>query len=70
MTPDQALISSLLEQVRELQRTQPLVDVTEAAKFLGVSTKTVRRLVAADAIPFKRVGRSLRFNLSQLALKR
>lgn len=47
----------------------PLVDVGAAAKHLDVSTRTVRRLVENGKIPFRRVGRSLRFNLGQLGTR-
>ena len=45
----------------------PLVDVQVAADYLGVSTKTIRRLVADRVLPCRRIGRQLRFSLVQLA---
>lgn len=38
-----------------------VVDIDAIARMLNVSVSTVRRLVAADAIPHMRVGRQLRF---------
>jgi excisionase family DNA binding protein len=45
----------------------PLVDLHTAAKHLGVSTRTLRRMVAADVVPYRRFGRTLRFSLTLLA---
>ena len=42
------------------------VDVPGAAKWLGVSKRTVSQLVADDAIPHFRVGKQIRFHLPQL----
>ena len=38
----------------------PLLTVGEAAEFLGVCTKTVRRLITAQTLLSHRVGRSIR----------
>jgi excisionase family DNA binding protein len=40
-------------------RPQPRVSITEAAEYLGVSTRTVRRYIAADMLPAYRVGNQL-----------
>jgi excisionase family DNA binding protein len=45
----------------------PLVDLRTAAKHLSVSTRTLRRMVAADAVPYRRFGRTLRFSLALLS---
>jgi len=45
----------------------PLVDLRAAAKHLGVSTRTLRRMVAAEAVPYRRFGRTLRFSLTLLS---
>lgn len=41
---------------------EPLVGVEELARRLGVSHWWVRRAVREDRIPYKHVGRHLRFN--------
>jgi excisionase family DNA binding protein len=38
----------------------PLMTVAEAAAFLSVSTKTVRRLIAQGALGYVKIGRSIR----------
>jgi excisionase family DNA binding protein len=45
----------------------PLVDLRTAAKHLGVSTRTLRRMVAAEVVPYRRFGRTLRFSLTLLS---
>lgn len=45
----------------------PLVDLRTAAKHLGVSTRTLRRMVAAETVPYRRFGRTLRFSLTLLS---
>lgn len=39
----------------------PLMDVTEVAHVLRISTKTVRRRVNDGSLPHHRIGRHLRF---------
>jgi excisionase family DNA binding protein len=46
--------------------TPSLLDVQDATRFLGISERGLRRLVAAGAIPTYRVGRQLRFDESEL----
>jgi excisionase family DNA binding protein len=48
----------------------PLVDLRTAAKHLGVSTRTLRRMVAVEAVPYRRFGRTLRFSLTLLSSAR
>jgi len=59
----QAQLVELTAEVRQLRAAVPsqMVDLKTAADYLGVSTRTVRRLVADGAVPFRRVGRALRF---------
>lgn len=43
-----------------------LVDVDQIATILGVSTRTIYRLVEADGIPHMRVGKQLRFSVNDV----
>ena len=43
-----------------------LLTPAEAASFLSISTKTLKRLVATGALPAVRVSRSMRFDLRAL----
>ena len=63
----QRQVDALARAVEVMASTHPLVDVSVAADYLGVSPKTVRRLVADGTLPHRRIGRQLRFNLAQLA---
>jgi excisionase family DNA binding protein len=45
---------------------EPLLSVTDAAAFLSVSAKTVRRLLARGELGASRVGRQLRISRSEL----
>ena len=38
----------------------PLLDVLDIAKRLGVSTKSVRRMIARGELPIHRIGRLIR----------
>ena len=42
------------------------LSVAETADYLGTSERFVRRIVAERRVPFYRVGRHLRFRLSDL----
>ena len=44
-----------------------LIDLAEAAEFLGTTARHVRRLVDARAIPHYKVGGKLRFDIGELA---
>ena len=44
-----------------------LLSVREVAAYLGVCTKTVRRLIAAGALPTTRIGHHLRIVEADLA---
>jgi len=63
-----AEVKALREEIRRLREStpQPLVDLKAAALHLGVSTRTLRRWVDANRVPFRRVGRTLRFPLAAL----
>lgn len=43
-----------------------LLDVEEAAEFLGLTEKALRRRVERDVIPYRKVGRLLRFDPIEL----
>ena len=43
-----------------------LLNVTELAKWLGCTEKHVRNLVFRREIPFKKVGRLVRFNVGEI----
>ena len=45
---------------------RPLVDVSAAAAYMGVSPRFMRRLVAERRITFVKLGRHLRFELGDL----
>ncbi len=57
----QPALGELLAQTRPGGVEGQVVDIETIATMLGVSVKTIRRLVDADAIPHMRVGRQLRF---------
>ncbi len=44
------------------ERAQPLIDLPEVARRLGVNDRHVRRLVAERRIPFVKWGHLLRFD--------
>jgi excisionase family DNA binding protein len=46
--------------------TSQLISVAEAATFLAVSTRTVRRLIRAGDFPIVRIGCSIRISISAL----
>jgi excisionase family DNA binding protein len=60
-------IEALTAAVERIAAHQPLVDLQTAADHLDVSTRTLRRLVERGEVPFRRIGRVLRFNLALLA---
>jgi excisionase family DNA binding protein len=45
----------------DAERAQPLIDLPEVARQLGVNERHVRRLVAERRIPFVKWGHLLRF---------
>lgn len=50
----------------ELKGIRGLMDAAEAAEYLGVSERLVRKLTAERRIPFCRVGRLVRFTPEHL----
>ena len=60
-------VQALTAAVERMAAHQPLVDLQTAADHLGVSKRTLRRLVERHDVPFRRIGRALRFNLALLA---
>jgi len=47
-------------------RTRPLMEIDEAAQYLGVSVRHVRRLVAEKRIPYIKWGGRLHFDPDEL----
>jgi excisionase family DNA binding protein len=47
---------------------RPLLRVREVAARLGVSERTIRRLIATDRLPIVKVGRQVRIDQSELEL--
>ena len=37
-----------------------------AAKYLGISNNTLNEWISSDSVPFKKIGRSYRFNRNEL----
>ena len=60
-------LEALTAAVERMAAHQPLVDLQTAADHLGVSTRTLRRMVERQEVSFRRIGRTLRFNLALLA---
>jgi excisionase family DNA binding protein len=60
-------LGELTAAVKRMAVHQPLVDLRAAAEHLGVSTRTLRRMVEREEVPFRRIGRTLRFNVALLA---
>jgi len=48
------------------QQAQQGMSVREAAHFLGISEKALRRQIDRRVLPFRKVGRSIRFWRSEL----
>lgn len=42
-----------------------MLDLQAAADAMGISTRQLRRLIADDAVPYRRLGRSLRFPMAK-----
>jgi excisionase family DNA binding protein len=61
-------VEVLTAAIRDLGRQIPaqLVDIQAAADYLSVSVRTVRRMVARREIPYRRVGKVIRFDLKDL----
>lgn len=69
-----ARIDQLTAAVTKLTADQsahaPLADLQTAADHMGISTRTLRRMVDREEVPYRRVGRALRFNLALLGPRR
>ena len=52
---------------RPAMASVPLRSVADVAAFLGVSTRTVRRLIAGGDLAVHRIGRSLRISEADLS---
>ena len=48
------------------QKTEPLVDKGQVAKFLGVSTDTVDKERIKTDLPYYKLGRKVRFRISEV----
>lgn len=49
-----------------MQAVEDLLDVPGAARYLGVSIRSIYRLVSEGSLPSYRVGRQLRFDRDEL----
>ncbi len=47
---------------------EPLLSITEVAKRLDVSSKTIRRLIETKSIVIHRIGRQIRISETDLAV--
>lgn len=66
----QALPSRVAELERRLETfaaTEPLLNVRQAATFLGITPAALRASAYRGSLPCVRVGRRLRFRASELA---
>jgi excisionase family DNA binding protein len=68
LTPILLEMRQLAAAINSMNRCLPpaLLDPGEAAKALGVSLSTVRRRIKDGTLPVRRIGRSLRVDLSAL----
>ena len=62
----QRALAELLAQTRPGAVDDQIVDVDGIATILGVSERTIRRLVDTDQIPHMRVGKQLRFSVTDV----
>jgi excisionase family DNA binding protein len=62
------MLQALVAEVRELRKSIPaqLVDVAAAAKHFDVSEATIRRRIKRREMPFTRVGRAVRIDLTKV----
>lgn len=50
------------------ESVQPLVDIGGLAERLGVSERFVRRLVSERRVPFRKIGKFVRFDIAEIDL--
>jgi excisionase family DNA binding protein len=66
ITPDElrALVREAVREEMAAKHVDPVewIDATEAAKLLGVGTRTIQRLAKAGELPCTKLGTLLRFN--------
>ncbi len=62
--------ASKMRMLSVLDEGPRLLSVKEAAALLGVSTTTVYRLAGRREIPFRRIGRSVRFVAAEIQAQR
>jgi hypothetical protein len=75
---DPRVVASVLHEIRTIVREEiakasfadRLMDATEAARRLGMTEAAVRKAAARGTVPCQRLGRRLRFRLSELMVKR
>ena len=51
---------------KSLQPTPIFLTVSEAAKLLRITTRSIYQMVAESRIPYRRVGRAVRFERTEL----
>ncbi|SRR5712692_8543444 len=68
LAPLRTDLRAVAKAIESMQRTLPpvLVPVREAAQMLGVSEGTVRRHIRDHRLPVRRIGRSVRVDMSAL----
>jgi len=60
-------IAPAIHRARGTAKPAPLRSIAEVAALLGVSTRTVRRLIAGGDLLAHRIGRSLRISEADLS---
>ena len=74
---DPRMVASVLDEIRTIVREEiarapfadRLLDVPEAAERIGMTESALRKAVARGTIPCQRMGRRLRFRLSELMVE-
>ena len=51
---------------RENDKWPEYMNKGTAAKYLGISNNTLNEWISSDSVPFKKIGRSYRFNRNDL----
>lgn len=65
--PAQATQDRATDSLNRLTRLPRLFTIAQVAEYLGVSQRTVRRMVKTRVLPVVRIGRSMRVSESALA---